>query len=110
MTNHCNDKNDSTVMIMMMAVKEGFGLRFLLKWMKSPPVPLNSCLSAAATQADNKTGSAFQIAGKQLADSQNINSDNDNNNKKPLRVDVCFSEGRKGKKRKDVHVCASRRV
>lgn len=79
--------------------------------MKSPPVPLNSLLSAAATQADNKTGSAFQIAGQQLADSQNINGDGDDDNTHTKTSEWMFISPRGGaEKETDLYVCASRRV
>lgn len=78
--------------------------------MKSPPVPLNALLSAAATQADNKTGSAFQIAGQQLADSQNINGDDDDN-AHTKTSEWMFTSPRGGaEKETDLYVCASRRV
>lgn len=78
--------------------------------MKSPPVPLNSLLSAAATRADNKTGSAFQIAGQQLADSQNINSDDDNNTHTKTSEWMFISPRGGAEEETGLYVCASRRV
>lgn len=78
--------------------------------MKSPPVPLNSLLSAAATQADNKTGSAFQIAGQQLADSQNINGDDDDNTHTKTSEWMFISPRGGAEKETDLYACASRRL